>query len=125
VVLSAHPDSCCTLAVLVFNWAWKSYNAGSARGRTLKVWDLETGREVLALVGHRGGVKDVAVSWNGRRAVSASRDDRTVKGWEVESGVVVAEFTCDRCCILLRSCGRWQARCRRCLGRVHLLALEE
>jgi hypothetical protein len=43
---------------------------------TLKVWDVESGRELRTLVGHSGGVNGVALSADGRRAVSAS-DDKT------------------------------------------------
>ena len=52
---------------------------------TLKVWDVERGRELWTLVGHSGKVTAVAVSADGQRAVSGSYD-RTVKVWDVESG---------------------------------------
>jgi WD40 repeat protein len=53
--------------------------------RTLKVWELETGRELLTLAGHTSRVNAVAVTSDGRRAVSAS-DDQTLKVWELETG---------------------------------------
>jgi WD40 repeat protein len=53
--------------------------------RTLKVWELETGRELHTLEGHAFPVKAVAVAPDGRRAVSASVD-RTLKVWELETG---------------------------------------
>jgi WD40 repeat protein len=40
--------------------------------KTLKAWDLDTGRELRTLEGHSGRVNGVAVSADGRRAVSAS-----------------------------------------------------
>jgi WD40 repeat protein len=49
------------------------------------VWDLESGREVRTLAGHSDVVNGVAVSADGRRAVSASDDD-TLKVWDLESG---------------------------------------
>ena len=52
---------------------------------TLKLWDLETGRELRTLSGHSESVEDVAVSPDGRRAVSASRDF-TLKVWDLETG---------------------------------------
>ena len=42
----------------------------------------------------------MAVSPDGRRAVSAS-SDKTLKVWDLETGTVVATFTCEaavRCC---------------------------
>jgi WD40 repeat protein len=53
--------------------------------RTVKVWELESGRLLRSLEGHTGGVNAVAVSPDGRFIVSGS-DDRTVKVWELESG---------------------------------------
>jgi WD40 repeat protein len=53
--------------------------------RTLKVWDLETGRETLTLAGHEGAVSAVAVTPDGSRAISAS-NDRTLKVWDLETG---------------------------------------
>ena len=60
--------------------------AVSASGdKTLKVWDLETGRELRTLEGHSGDVHGVAVTADGKRAVSAS-EDKTLKVWDLESG---------------------------------------
>ena len=53
--------------------------------RTLKVWELETGREVRTLAGHKDSVHAVAVTRDGRYAISASTD-RTLKVWELETG---------------------------------------
>jgi hypothetical protein len=52
---------------------------------TLKVWDLESGRELRTLEGHSAPVYGVAVTPDGRRAVSASGDE-TLKMWGLESG---------------------------------------
>jgi len=52
---------------------------------TLKVWELDSGRELRSLEGHTDAVNSVAVSRDGRRAVSAS-GDQTLKVWDVESG---------------------------------------
>ena len=40
--------------------------------KTLKVWDLGSGRELRTLTGHSGGVRAVAVTPDGQRAISAS-----------------------------------------------------
>ena len=53
--------------------------------QTLKVWEVESGREMRTLQGHSGRVFGVALSGDGRLAVSASKD-QTLKVWEVESG---------------------------------------
>ena len=43
------------------------------------------GRELRTLAGHAGSVNGVALSADGRRAVSAS-SDQTLKVWDVETG---------------------------------------
>jgi WD40 repeat protein len=48
----------------------------AALDQTLKVWELESGRELRTLKGHTGMVRAVAVTPDGRRVVSASRTDR-------------------------------------------------
>jgi WD40 repeat protein len=53
--------------------------------RTLKVWDLETGREVRTLTGHTDRVLGVAVSSDWKCVVSTSAD-KTLKVWDLETG---------------------------------------
>jgi WD40 repeat protein len=78
--------------------------------QTLKVWELETGRELHTLAGHTGRVDAVAVTPNGRRAVSASWD-RTLKVWELETGVSIATFSVRRPHTVLRCSERLDHRC--------------
>jgi WD40 repeat protein len=59
------------------------------RGRPLsplvKVWDAQSGQEILTLTGHTGPVHSVAFSPDGQRLASGSQD-RTLKVWDVQSG---------------------------------------
>ncbi len=67
---------------------------------TLKVWDLDSGKELLTLQGHSDWVRGVAVTPDGRRALSASADN-TLKVWDLDSVQLLAGFTCDAgatCC---------------------------
>ena len=57
--------------------------------KTLKVWELASGRPVATLRGHTLAVAACAVTPDGRHAVSAS-EDKTLKVWELASGRAVA-----------------------------------
>jgi WD40 repeat protein len=50
--------------------------------KTLKVWDLTTGKEQFTLKGHTSSVKAVAVTADGKRAISGSYD-KTLKVWDL------------------------------------------
>jgi WD40 repeat protein len=80
-VLAGHSDRVSAVAVTPDA---KCAVSGSC-DQTLKVWDLESGKELQTLAGHSDSVAAVAVTPDGKRAVSASRD-QTLKVWELESG---------------------------------------
>ncbi len=60
--------------------------------RTLRIWDIESGRELRVLSGHEEGVWAVAVSPDGLRVLSGSVD-HTMKLGEVATGQEVRTFT--------------------------------
>jgi hypothetical protein len=69
----------------------------ASRDKTLKVWDLDTGRALRTLEGHSASVSGVAVTPDGKRAVSAS-EDNTLKVWDLETGLALV--------IISPRCGR-------------------
>jgi WD40 repeat protein len=52
---------------------------------TLKVRDLQTGKDVLTLNGHKPWVYKILLSPDGRRAISCSKDE-TLRVWDLETG---------------------------------------
>lgn len=67
-------------------------------GATLCLWDMETGETVRDFRGHKigphCGVMTVAISPDGKRALSGSvSDDNTVRLWELETGKQLHCFT--------------------------------
>jgi len=56
------------------------------RDQTIRVWDVESGDEVMILRGHKGSVTDVSFSPNGKRIVSCSTD-QTIKVWDAIKGI--------------------------------------
>jgi WD40 repeat protein len=68
------------------NWAaGAEYDFRLGSDFTLKVWDIASGVVLRSLIGHRGWIYGVAVSADGRRAMSASTDE-TLRVWELQSG---------------------------------------
>ena len=59
--------------------------AVAGEGGLVKVWDSETGRELLALKGHQGRVTSVAFSPDGQRLV-AGTDHDTARIWDATTG---------------------------------------
>lgn len=78
-----------TNAITIFPDGRRCLSASS--DRTLRVWDMDTGEQLLVLQGHTDRVKACAVTPNGRRAISTSTDS-TLRIWDLASGVQQAQF---------------------------------
>ncbi|MEH2059517.1 MAG: WD40 repeat domain-containing protein [Nostoc sp.] len=80
-ILTGHNDSVNAVAI-----APDGQTAVSASvDNTLKLWDLETGKEISTLRGHKDSVNTVVITPDGQTAVSASSDN-TLKLWDLETG---------------------------------------
>ena len=72
----------------VYSVAWSPNGKTLASGsgdRTVKLWDVATGKLLASLRGHTGAVYTVAWSPDGKTLASGS-DDRTVKLWDAAVG---------------------------------------
>ena len=95
----------------------------ASEDNTLRVRDLETGRELQTLSGHSAWVVGLAVSGDGWRVVSAS-DNRTLKVWDLETGALVTTFTCDAPALCCAFAGTGKIVAGGTRGRVHFLSLK-
>ena len=64
------------------------YAISCSSDKTLRVWELETGRCVRILEGHKGKVFSVSLTLDGRYALSRS-EDNTDRVWKLENGKCV------------------------------------
>ena len=86
--LSGHADSVFAVAI-----APDGKRAISASwDYTLKIWDIETGKEIRTLSGHTNSVRSVAIAPDGKTVISAS-DDKTLKIWDTETGREIRTLT--------------------------------
>ena len=60
--------------------------ASGSLDRTVKLWDVAGGQEILTLKGHSSGVVSIAFSPDGKRMATVSSLDLTVRLWDVASG---------------------------------------
>ncbi len=58
---------------------------------TVRLWDVDSGREIRRFEGHTDQVRSVAFSPDGRYALSSSWD-KTVRLWDVKSGHQIRQF---------------------------------
>lgn len=59
-----------------------------SKEQTIRVWDAETGAELLVFEGHTDWVASVAFSSDGMRVVSGSVD-KMIRVWDAETGKIV------------------------------------
>ena len=52
---------------------------------TIKIWDIETGKNINTLIGHHSSIRAIAITPDGKNIVSASQDT-TLKVWDLQTG---------------------------------------
>ncbi|MGF2036696.1 MAG: hypothetical protein RMZ43_015510 [Nostoc sp. CmiVER01] len=66
--------------------------ASGSGDNTIKLWNLETGKEIRTLTGHHYTVRSVSFSPDGKTLASGS-DDKTIKLWNLETGKEIRTLT--------------------------------
>src|SRR5262249_37291163 len=85
--LRGHGGDVCSVAFAPDGWRALS----ASKDRTVRLWDLATGTEVLTYRGHTQAVRSVLFSPKGGLAYSGSLD-QTVRVWDVGSGKQVGQL---------------------------------
>jgi hypothetical protein len=85
-------------------------NGGDVEGRdfAVRLWDLDTGKEVRRFEGHKRRVTGLAVSSDGHRLLTGSIDG-TVRFWDVDTGqqLRISQHDSGVWCVDLTPDGRW------------------
>jgi hypothetical protein len=64
----------------------------TSNDKTLKLWNIESGKCIMTYTGHQDSVNLVTLSSDNRQMVSAS-SDKTLKLWDVETGSCLRTYT--------------------------------
>jgi len=90
--LEGHSDS------LLLGWIFSvaispdgKYGISTGADATVRLWDIETGKELRRFIGHRKGVWSVEFSPDSRYALSGGQD-KTLRLWDVETGKLIRTF---------------------------------
>lgn len=65
--------------------------ASGSWDNTIKLWDINTGKEIRTLIGHTNWVNSVAFSPDGKLLLSGGADC-TIKLWQVHTGIEIQTF---------------------------------
>ena len=63
----------------------RDYLASGSRDKTIKIWEAQSGRCCITLVGHDNWVNDLVFHPNGKFLISAS-DDKSIRVWDLSNG---------------------------------------
>jgi serine/threonine protein kinase len=64
----------------------------AGHGASVRVWEPTSGKETLRFMGHTDAVRSIAVSKDGRQALSGG-DDRILRLWDAQRGGEITRFT--------------------------------
>jgi hypothetical protein len=85
------PDGALGISTRGNRTQWGEVDDEQPAGGRIRVWEVATGKVRRVLLGHRADLTCLAFSADGRYVFSGSHD-RTVRQWEVDSGIELRRF---------------------------------
>lgn len=76
-------------------------STATSQGKSVVLWDVETGKELRRFMGHADTVESLAISPDGRRLASGSRD-KSVILWDMASGKMLAKIAVQHPIVILQ-----------------------
>ncbi len=68
------------------------YLISGSDDQTIKIWNLETRKELFTLKGHEDSVNTISITPDGKHLISGSKD-KTIKIWHLENREEIFTFT--------------------------------
>src|SRR6185369_5581719 len=69
----------------------RALSAGHEKDTVIRLWNAETGKQLLQLKGHTSPVRTVAFSPDGKTVASGARES-TIRLWDVGTGKELRQF---------------------------------
>lgn len=63
----------------------KDYLASGSRDKTIKIWEVKSGKCLITLIGHDNWVTDLVFHPSGKFLLSVS-DDKSLRAWDLHTG---------------------------------------
>ncbi|MGH2552691.1 MAG: hypothetical protein ACRDEB_03175 [Chitinophagaceae bacterium] len=80
-----------TIAAVLKTIKYNDFSFGLSNDKTIKLWDLATGKLVDSLVGHTNAVRFIQFSPDGNKIITTS-DDQSAKIWGAASGKLLVDL---------------------------------
>ena len=93
IILKGHSDWFGGVLAIAFSSDSKFIASGS-KDKTIKIWQVDTGKEIMTLEGHSDDITSVAINADNTILASGSKD-KTLKLWAFASGKLISTINHD------------------------------